>query len=59
MCSHSPTCARATDVTCSQAQVTSDHSEQGWCLLCVIVFDDGFYLSPAGEIGNIPIFSAA
>jgi hypothetical protein len=56
MCSHSPACPGANESNCCQAHVTADHLEQGWCRLCngVIVFDDGAYLSPTGEIKTIP-----
>jgi len=62
VCSHSPACPKATDITCCQACVTADHyAEQGWSRLCngLIVFDDGSYLSPDGEIMDVPTFTAA
>jgi len=57
MCGHSPSCPSAKDSNCCQAHVDVDHFEQGWCRLCngVIVFDDGTYLTPDGEIGAIPL----
>ncbi|GAA4809695.1 DUF5999 family protein [Nocardioides caeni] len=56
MCDHSPQCPTAGDDACCSAHVTADHSEQGWCRLCngVIVFDDGFYLTPDGHSVVLP-----
>ncbi|WP_370290954.1 DUF5999 family protein [Nocardioides sp.] len=52
MCHHSPQCPEAADPACTSAHVIADHMEQGWCRLCngVILFDDGAYLTPEGQI---------
>lgn len=56
MCTHYPHCPEAQDAHRCEAHVVADHSEQGWCKLCngVIVFDDGLYLSPDGQINRVP-----
>jgi hypothetical protein len=44
-------CPDASAPDCCTAHVVADHSEQGWCRLCngVILFDDGWYLTPDGR----------
>lgn len=61
MCSHTPQCPRASDKNCCSAYVVADHSEQGWCKLCngVIVFDDGVYLAPDGNVEPVPLRRSA
>lgn len=58
MCLHTPRCPAADASACWTAHVVSDHSEQGWRRLCngVILFDDGFYLSPDGQ--SEPVLTA-
>jgi hypothetical protein len=37
--------------------MVADHMEQGWCRLCngVILFDDGQYLAPNGQVAHVPV----
>lgn len=57
MCAHLPHCPSAYDSRCCTAHVVADHSEQGWCKLCngLIVFDDGWFLTPDGQIHAVPL----
>ncbi len=62
MCHHAPHCPEASDRRhCCEAHVVADHSEQGWYKLCngVILFDDGAFLTPAGECLAVPRHAAA
>ena len=52
MCTHTPLCPSVDDRSCWTAHVVADHNEQGWSRLCngVILFDDGFFMAPDGEV---------
>jgi hypothetical protein len=60
MCTHYPRCPQARDLHCCGAHIVADHSEQGWCKLCngVILFDDGLFLAPDGQVKAVPQFAA-
>ena len=60
MCGHTPRCPEAADRSCCSAHVVADHSEQGWCRLCngVILFDDGLYLTPDGQVEAVLLVAA-
>ncbi|WP_148573811.1 DUF5999 family protein [Nocardioides caldifontis] len=57
MCTHTPPCPPPEDSHCCRARLVADHSEQGWCRLCngVIVFDDGLYLAPDGQVQPVQL----
>ena len=48
-------CPGADASECWTAHVVADHLEQGWAKLCngVILFDDGFFLAPDGQVRSI------
>ena len=48
-------CPTAEASGCWTAHVVADHLEQGWAKLCngVILFDDGFFLAPDGQVEMI------
>ena len=48
-------CPGADASGCWTAHVVADHLEQGWAKLCngVILFDDGFFLAPGGQVQSI------
>ena len=50
-CPHVPACPGATAVDHAAARVLSEHSEQGWSLLCngVVLFTDVGELTPDGH----------
>ncbi|HEV7208654.1 MAG TPA: DUF5999 family protein [Mycobacteriales bacterium] len=54
MCRHHPPCPSAEAVDHDAAKIVSDHSEQGWRLLCngVICFDDTGEILPDGHIAG-------
>jgi len=56
MCTHTPCCPEANTLVCCGAHVLVDHSEQGWCKLCngIILFDDGWYITPDGSVAPVP-----
>ena len=49
------TCPSADGEHCWTAHVVADHLDQGWARLCngVILFDDGFFLGPDGQVQPI------
>ena len=53
-------CPDAVASDCWTAHVVADHTEQGWAKLCngVILFDDGFFLAPGGQVQTIGTVSA-
>ena len=48
-------CPGADASECWTAHVVADHLEQGWAKLCngVILFDDGFFLAPDGQVETV------
>ncbi len=53
-------CPGAAASECWTAHVVADHLEQGWAKLCngVILFDDGFFLAPGGQVSPIGAVAA-
>ena len=53
-------CPGAEASDCWTAHVVADHSEQGWVRLCngVILFDDGFFLAPGGQVESVGVVAA-
>jgi hypothetical protein len=53
-------CPDAEASDCWTAHMVADHLEQGWAKLCngVILFDDGFFISPDGHVETVGAVAA-